>query len=122
MKITARNRRHAFCAVLLVLLLNAFALTLFGQSGSGPQMDQNVVAGGGGTSSSGPFKIEGTVGQSVTNISTGGSFSLQSGFWPAIAPVTSALSAGNVNGTYGGAVTLTATLNTGGSNLSNKLI
>src|SRR3989442_14730717 len=86
MNITARNRRHAFSAVLLVLVLNVFALTLFGQSGSGPQLNQNVVAGGGGTSSSGPFKIEGTVGQSVTNISTGGFFFLPSGFLPSTPP------------------------------------
>lgn len=48
------------------------------------QIEPHVIAGGGGSSSGGPFRIDGTVGElSAANTMTGGTFSLSGGFWNA---------------------------------------
>lgn len=52
------------------------------QSGGQFDLSRNVIAGGGGTSNGGSFKLEGTVGQSVAGTtSVGGSYSGTGGFW-----------------------------------------
>lgn len=51
------------------------------QSGGNFNVTRSVVAGGGGASSSGAIRIEGTVGQSAGATSTGGSYSIGGGFW-----------------------------------------
>lgn len=49
---------------------------------TGLQNNPSVIAGGGGTSQGGSLKIEGTVGQSAVGTQmTGGSFTLNGGFW-----------------------------------------
>jgi hypothetical protein len=116
------NRRHLFLHALIFscpLMLNVQA-----QSGNGnQQLAQSVIAGGGGSSSSGSSQVDGTLGQSVTGTSSGGTFTLSSGFWAgAVALTTSTLSATDIVGTYGGTATLTATLTASGSNLSGQLI
>ena len=45
------------------------------------EMPQTVIAGGGGSSSNGPVLVTGTIGQNVTAVSTGGPYSVGSGFW-----------------------------------------
>ncbi len=58
----------------------------------GPTLKQSVVAGGGGTSSAGNYRLEGTAGQPVvlgqpgTDISSNPPFVLRSGFWPGAVP------------------------------------
>ncbi len=52
------------------------------QSRSNYTLPQTVLAGGGGESSGGSFATQGTIGQSVTGVSNGGGFTLESGFWP----------------------------------------
>ena len=45
-------------------------------------IDRYVVAGGGGTSTAGSFRLEGTVGQAVAGGSiSGASYTVNSGFW-----------------------------------------
>src|SRR5262245_33321255 len=41
----------------------------------------SVVAGGGGTSASGQYTLQGTIGQPAASLSSGGTYSLASGFW-----------------------------------------
>jgi Bacterial Ig-like domain (group 3)/Calx-beta domain/MBG domain len=109
-------RPGVFAILLLLLVASARAQ-------SGPQTTQAVVAGGGGASASGSLQVEGTAGQSVTGASAGGSFHLESGFWPAATALTDpALVVANVTATYGGTATLTATLKANGVGLPNQLI
>lgn len=110
--------RHNIIAFLLLLLLAASA-----SAQSVTQVSQSVVAGGGTTSASGPFQVEGTAGQSVTGVSSGGSFKIESGFWAgAAAQALSNLSVDNLNAIYGGTVSLKATLSAAGANISGKLV
>jgi hypothetical protein len=53
------------------------------QSGGTFEIKPSVIAGGGGTSSNGTTRIDGTIGQAVLGTSTGGTFSLLGGFWQA---------------------------------------
>src|SRR6266480_3263076 len=49
-------------------------------------VDRNVIAGGGGTSTGGNFRTDGTVGEvSASNTQSGGSFTLNGGFWNTLA-------------------------------------
>lgn len=51
--------------------------------GAGFTIDPYVVAGGGGSSTGGGFTLDGTIGQPAAGGDlTGGTFSLNSGFWP----------------------------------------
>lgn len=68
------------------------------------------------------MQLDGTAGQSLTEASTGGTFSIFSGFWMAVALPSTTLSVPNVTGTYGGNVSLTATLSSSGTNINNKSI
>jgi len=58
------------------------ALTAPAQTSGTLSLLQTVLAGGGGESSGGSYSIAATIGQSVTDTSTGGAYALQSGFWP----------------------------------------
>ena len=52
------------------------------QSGGTFTITKSVIAGGGGRTTGGTFTLDGTIGQSVAGTnSTGGTFSLISGFW-----------------------------------------
>ncbi|HEV2763347.1 MAG TPA: Calx-beta domain-containing protein [Pyrinomonadaceae bacterium] len=67
--------RHLLVTILLLSLLAAPA-----RAQVGPQLTQSVVAGGGGVSAQGAVRVEGTVGQGVAGMSSGGSFTLGGGF------------------------------------------
>src|SRR5262249_11718136 len=48
-------------------------------------IDPHTIAGGGGTSSSGSIRIDGTIGQAITSpTASGGQFTLSGGFWNAV--------------------------------------
>ena len=47
-------------------------------------LDWSTIDGGGGTSSGGQYTLSGTIGQPDAGAMSGGSFSLQGGFWPGI--------------------------------------
>jgi hypothetical protein len=61
-----------------------FTVTQDGVSTGIFQITQSVIAGGGGRSTSGTYSLDGTIGQCLAGTeSTGGRFSLLSGFWAA---------------------------------------
>lgn len=108
-------------------LLSAFFIlvltfTTFAQSGGTYTIQQSVIAGGGGTSSSGSlFSVTGTVGQAAAGAnSSGGTYSVQGGFWT-FAPVGLFTISGQVtlNGSPLPGVTINLTAPTPGSTTTN---
>ena len=116
------------CALVMIALATPAALTQSEKGGDqspkpkqsptaqGVTIKQSVVAGGGGTSSAGNYRLEGTAGQPVvigapgTDISSNPPYSLRSGFWPGAVPCPFVL-------------TETARLfNSGGGNTALKVI
>jgi len=72
----------------LIILLSALCLSLQAQPYS---IDWYKIAGGGGTSTNGPFAITGTIGQpDASGALTGGGFSVTGGFWSLISVVPTA--------------------------------
>ncbi len=69
-------------------VLGCAALTLYAQSGGGYDLSWSTIDGGGGESSGGGYTLTGTVGQpdAQAPAMTGGSYSLQGGFWPGTLP------------------------------------
>src|SRR5438477_8423650 len=65
----------------LALLLAAGAFPARAQSYS---IDWFTIDGGGGTSSGGVYAVRGTIGQPDAGTLSGGSYTLESGFWPGI--------------------------------------
>ena len=67
-------------------LLSILAGALFLPASAHAQyaIDWFTVDGGGGTSSGGSFTLTGTIGQTDAATLSGGNYSLQGGFWPAI--------------------------------------
>lgn len=65
------------CATGFAFLLGA-AVAAHAQNFS---LDWRTIGGGGGTSTGGVFAVSGTIGQPVTGVSQGGSFTLTGGFW-----------------------------------------
>src|SRR3979490_2257127 len=119
MSFAISSHRHLFLCALVCICL----LTVNGKAQTGPQQTQSVVAGGGGTSTSGPLRVGGTIGQSVTGASSGGAFTIEGGFWAGAGTLTTSnLSVADVTGTFGGTVSLTATLTANNANLSGQLI
>jgi Calx-beta domain-containing protein len=80
-------------AYLLAALMAAPASS---QSGGGVTLSQPTVAGGGGTSTNGQTRLDGTVGQHAAVESTDGTFTLASGFWPAALSLTPTLSINDI--------------------------
>jgi hypothetical protein len=70
------------CRFLIVLV--ALGLALVPQKSNGLDLPRTVIAGGGGLSTGGNLTLEATIGQAVAEpTSSGGQFSLQTGFWTA---------------------------------------
>lgn len=63
--------------IAVFILLTVFSLSLPGQYA----IDHAVVSGGGGSSTSGRFSVEGTLGQALTGTQAGGEYVLTSGVW-----------------------------------------
>ena len=71
-----------------LIFMILFSVSIFAQSNAIYDLSHNVIAGGGGKSSSALYKLEGTIGQAVagtissgTNASTNGQHKLRGGFW-----------------------------------------
>jgi hypothetical protein len=62
------------------------------QQGGPYVLNPTVVAGGGGTSTNGTTRLDGTIGQSALGLSSGGTFSLNAGFWQAASPCNTSIS------------------------------
>jgi hypothetical protein len=67
----------------IIILLILIAAPAHAQSV--PQLTQSAVVGGGGTSTSGAFRVEGSIGQGAIGESSGGAFSVSGGFQAAVA-------------------------------------
>ncbi len=81
------------------LVILACVEVCLGQSGGDFVITGAVIASGGRESSSGVTSLTGTIGQAAAgNTSSGGSFSIQSGFWssPQLSPTSAAVSVGGV--------------------------
>jgi hypothetical protein len=74
-----------------ILLAVAVALVAITATvGQNYSIESYVIAGGGGTSSGGDFTLSGTVGQPSAGIPlSGGTYTLQGGFWPGLIVTTS---------------------------------
>lgn len=63
-------------------IILSMLIPVFAQSGGTFVIEKSVVAGGGGQTIGGTFKLDGTVGQPLAGtLSSGGAFSIASGFW-----------------------------------------
>jgi hypothetical protein len=71
----------ALCLSLITVL--TLTPTAFMQQGGAYKIGPSVIPGGGKTSSNGTTRLTSTVSQPLTSTSTGGSFQVDSGFWPA---------------------------------------
>jgi len=69
---------------LLCLLACAFCIRATAQSYS---IDWSTIDGGGGTSTGGVYSVTGTIGQPDAGAMSGGSYTLEGGFWGIIAAV-----------------------------------
>ena len=77
-------RPAAITVVFTVMAFAVFVPSVLMQQQGGPYiLNPSVIAGGGGTSTNGSTNISGTIGQGVLGASSGGSFSLNGGFWQA---------------------------------------
>ena len=72
----------ALALALVVCLLGAAVVIA---ATTGPQITWDVVAGGGGVSSSGNVQVMDTIGQPVVGDSSGGNATLNAGFWQILA-------------------------------------
>lgn len=72
----------AFCALSLLALNASFAPSALSQSGGNIVIRPSVVTGGGGSSSAGPLRLEGSIGQAPLGTSGSGPYLLEGGFWP----------------------------------------
>ena len=68
----------------LLLLAGTAALVYAGST----SIDWDVIAGGGGSTSSGDVTIEDTIGQPVVGASQAGDVAIDSGFWPGLQAAT----------------------------------
>ncbi|MEK6303498.1 MAG: C25 family cysteine peptidase [Acidobacteriota bacterium] len=83
MKSKVENSKRTLIIAACVFLAGAlvFAPSASLQQGGNFILKPSVVAGGGGSSTGGTTTVAGTVGQAVLGLSSGGQFSLNSGFW-----------------------------------------
>src|SRR5215212_4028265 len=109
MRSNPKARLRKFLVGLLAL---ASSLLVLRQTGEGQQLTQSVVAGGGGVSTAGARRLEGTIGQGAAGGgASGGTYTLDGGFVVVTAPTYSV--SGRVTLASGGAplasVTVTLT-------------
>ena len=91
-------RNVVLAAFFLLLVALVFAPSASVQQQGGPYvLNPTVVAGGGGTSTNGTTRLDGTIGQSALGLSSGGTFSLNAGFWQAASPAVSNSISGTIS-------------------------
>lgn len=72
--------KHARSALLAALLVLSLAGGAYAQAG-GYILSWHTVDGGGGPLPSGPYSLNGTIGQADAGASSGGGYALVGGFW-----------------------------------------
>ena len=85
-KTTTKGLWVRLALAMIGVIAFVFTVTVFA-SGNGPAIDWWVINGGGGRLSNGSVTLDGTLGQPVTGVSTGGSAWLGAGYWYADQPV-----------------------------------
>jgi hypothetical protein len=82
-----KKQRTLILAVTMLLLL-ALSTTVLAQTSAGFNLEWHVIGGGGNESSSVDYRVQGTIGQSVTSPPTATSvgFVVTSGYWFGGAP------------------------------------
>ncbi|HWN97660.1 MAG TPA: immunoglobulin domain-containing protein, partial [Blastocatellia bacterium] len=91
MKPTARILPRLTTIAISVIVVAAIPVTFvppvfMQQQGGNYTLNPSLVSGGGGSSSNASTNITGTIGQAVLGSSSGGSFSLNAGFWQSSSP------------------------------------
>ena len=75
-------KRTTFIAPLVALTVALLIVSMVAaQSGSGYDLSWNTIADGGGTSGSGGYSLNGTIGRADAGTLTGGDYMLNGGFW-----------------------------------------
>jgi hypothetical protein len=82
-----KKQRTVILAVTMLLLLS-FGAAVLAQTSTGFNLEWHVIGGGGNESSSADYRVQGTIGQSVTSPPTASSagFVVSSGYWPGGTP------------------------------------
>jgi hypothetical protein len=82
-----KKQRIVILAVTMLLLLS-FGAAVLAQTSTGFNLEWHVIGGGGNVSSSADYRVQGTIGQSVTSPPTASSagFVVSSGYWPGGTP------------------------------------
>ena len=73
--------RRSMIAATTCLLLLALTLSAVATAHADSRVQRYVIAGGGGESGGGNFRLHGTIGQPAVGLLSGGGFRLQGGFW-----------------------------------------
>lgn len=93
----------------LILAAAGISTLALGASAHGQlAVSSSVVAGGGGTSSGGPFTVSGTIGQPVVGLSSGGTLVVASGFWNSVTSACGLADVASLGGSIGPDGRLTA--------------
>jgi hypothetical protein len=79
--------RSGLKSALLFVVSMLLVLSPFARAQTNYAIDWFTVDGGGGTSTGGVYSVSGTIGQPDAGTMSGGSFTLQGGFWGVIAAV-----------------------------------
>jgi hypothetical protein len=79
------TRRLVIVLLAIITLGMALALSAQADSGSEVRLWWHLIASGGGQSSGAGFVVKGSIGQPAIALTTGGSFTVRGGFWPAFA-------------------------------------
>ncbi|QQS32183.1 MAG: carboxypeptidase regulatory-like domain-containing protein [Acidobacteriota bacterium] len=93
-ELSPADRWLVFGILLFLFTIYHSPLTVIAQTGGPYDLSHNVIAGGGGSNSTGgTFSISGTVGQHAAGVSSGGTpFDLHGGFWfQNLAPTSAAV-------------------------------
>lgn len=77
--------RHVTISVALIVYTTCPVVALAQSFGGGIEVKKSVIAGGSVASGGGNFHVSTTAGQHDAGVSTGGSFTVQGGFWPSSA-------------------------------------
>jgi hypothetical protein len=79
-----KQKKQQIIILAVILLLLAFGAAALAQTSTGFNLEWHVIGGGGNESSSVDYRVNGTIGQSLTSPPTASSaeFVVSSGYWP----------------------------------------
>jgi hypothetical protein len=75
------KRAMFFLSIAILIVALIIVSTAAAQSGGSYDLSWSTIAGGGGTSSSSGYSLSGTIGQADAGGLSGGSYTLNGGFW-----------------------------------------